>query len=202
MAVSGLAVAYTALGGVILWSGIKGETLTNTVKGLASGQVPAANQQPIGSPSLGITPGTSTAANTAANTSAKGVGASGPVTASTVTSIQNYALARMIASTYGWGTGQEFASVTELINAESGGNSLARNASGAFGIAQALGHGTANTAGTYGNEYGNYGVPDSTSKAANSGSASAQLIWMMAYIKATYGDPVKAWAFHVQNGYY
>jgi hypothetical protein len=108
----------------------------------------------------------------------------------------------MVASIYGWGAGQEFASLTEIIQAESGGDENAMNPSGAYGIGQALGHGTANTAGTVTNQYGGYGVPDSTARAANSGSAMAQLVWMCAYIKATYGDPVKAWAFHVSAGYY
>jgi cell wall-associated NlpC family hydrolase len=54
MPVSGLAVAYTALGGVILWSGIKGETLSQTIEDLASGKAPTTNQQQIGTPSLGI----------------------------------------------------------------------------------------------------------------------------------------------------
>lgn len=185
MPISGLSVAYTAVGGIILWSGITGQTLSQTFKDIASGQAPKA-----------------TASNAQSNTAAANVGSSGPVTANTVTTIQNYNLARLVASTYGWGTGQEFASLTEIIQNESGGNPLAANPSGAFGIAQALGHGNAATQGTYSDSYGGYGVPTSTCVAANSGSASAQLVWMMAYISQTYGDPIKAWSFHVANGYY
>ena len=184
MPVSGLSVTYTVVGGIILWSGIKGTTLSATFKDIASGNAPQAP------------------ATTASNTAATGVGASGPVTANTITSIQNYSLARLVASTYGWGAGQEFASLTEIINAESGGNPQAMNPSGAYGIAQALGHGNAATQGTYSDSYGGYGVPTSTCVGANSGNATDQLVWMMAYIQQTYGDPIKAWSFHVANGYY
>src|SRR6185437_2901742 len=98
MPISGLAVAYTTVGGIILWSGIKGETLSQTFKDLASGIAPKTNQQPINQ---------TTAADTAIGTASGN--ASGPVTAGTITSIQNYGLARMVASTYGWGSGQEWA---------------------------------------------------------------------------------------------
>lgn len=37
---NGFSLAYTALGGVVLWSGIKGSTLTATFRGLLSGQAP------------------------------------------------------------------------------------------------------------------------------------------------------------------
>lgn len=41
--INGFSLAYTAFGGVILWSGIKGSTLTSTFRGLLSGKPPAAS---------------------------------------------------------------------------------------------------------------------------------------------------------------
>ena len=35
-----------------------------------------------------------------------------------------------------------------------------------------------------------------------SGNAPQQIAWLLSYIKGRYGDPVKAWAFHLANGYY
>jgi Transglycosylase SLT domain len=206
MPISGLAVAYTTLGGIILWSGIKGETLTQTIKDVASGKAPATNQQRIGTPTLGVSSGSSSSGSSgsagSAGSAAVGSASGGPVTASTVTTIQNYGLARLVASTYGWASGNEWASLTEVINRESGGNPNAMNPSGAYGIAQALGHGTSATRGTVTNEYGGYGVPTATCISANSGNASAQLVWMMAYIKETYGDPVGAWQSEESRGFY
>ena len=109
----------------------------------------------------------------------------------------------MVAGTYGWATGQQWASLTEVINRESGGNPNAMNASGAYGIAQALGHAGPGDAGSVSSTaYGGYGVPASTCTAANSGNASAQLVWMMAYIKETYGSPEGAWSSEESRGFY
>ena len=82
--VNGFVLAYGAIGGVVLWSGIKGETLSQTFRGLLQGQGPSINQEPI-TGSAASSP-QAEAANTAAETASAGVGASGPVTASTVTS--------------------------------------------------------------------------------------------------------------------
>jgi hypothetical protein len=88
--------------------------------------------------------------------------------------------------------------------AESGWSATARNSSGAYGIAQALGHGQgAATVGTTGiNEYGGYGVSDATAKAANSGSAAAQIAWFLAYIRSRWGNPENAWANEQANHWY
>jgi hypothetical protein len=48
--INGFSLAYTAVGGVVLWSGIKGETLSATFRGLLSGKGPASDQQPITGP--------------------------------------------------------------------------------------------------------------------------------------------------------
>jgi cell wall-associated NlpC family hydrolase len=46
--ISGIGLAYATAGGVLLWSGIKGETVKQTVAELARGQQPSGtNQQPV-----------------------------------------------------------------------------------------------------------------------------------------------------------
>jgi hypothetical protein len=201
--IDGLGIAYSLAGFVLLWSGYKNASVKDTLTSFLKGQEPAPN--PTGPPTIGVAPPESqvTANQTTAADTAIGNASGGPVTASTVTGIENYGVARMVAATYGWASVQEWAALTEVINAESGGNPNAQNASGAYGIAQALGHGEgAATQGTVTNEYGGYGVPDATAKAANSGNATAQLVWMMAYIKSRWGTPLAAWANEQSQHWY
>jgi resuscitation-promoting factor RpfB len=120
------------------------------------------------------------------------------------TAAQNINLGKLMAGGYGW-TGSQFTDLVKLWTQESGWRAGARNSSsGAFGIAQALGHGTADTAAADGtNEYGpDNGVSVATAKAANSGSATAQIAWGLAYIHATYGSPSAAWAHEQAYGWY
>ena len=94
----------------------------------------------------------------------------------------NQALGRLLAVRYGWATGQEWTALNNIVMDESGWNADAVNpSSGAAGIAQ-------NIQG-WGPDY-------------EEGNASQQISWMLAYIQQRYGDPVKAWAFHLANGYY
>lgn len=119
------------------------------------------------------------------------VPASGPV--------QTYA--RNLLGQFGW-SGQ-WASFNNIVNSESGWNPLSKNgSSGAYGIAQALGHGSDTTQGTNSNMYGGEGLTDAQAKQANSGDPYTQLLWMMNYIKDRYGSPDNAWQFHVANGWY
>ena|SRR5215472_4789331 len=109
--------------------------------------------------------------------------------------VANTATIKQAASAYGWQSGGNYNALTHLIAGESGGNPTARNpSSGALGIAQALGHGNANTGGSLGNEYGGYGLTDAQARQANSGNALQQLRWMMGYIKSTYGTPSAAYS--------
>lgn len=64
--INGFSLAYTAFGGVVLWSGIKGTTLSSTFRGLLSGQAPSSDQEQIvssSSTSTGSTTGTVSTAN-------------------------------------------------------------------------------------------------------------------------------------------
>jgi peptidoglycan hydrolase-like protein with peptidoglycan-binding domain len=113
------------------------------------------------------------------------------------------AYAQSLLAAYGWA--DQWASFDALVMSESGWNPTIKNpSSGALGIAQALGHGTADTAGSLGNEYGGFGIPDSICQAANSGDGRAQIEWMLNYIarNGNFSDPNSAWAYHQANNSY
>lgn len=97
----------------------------------------------------------------------------------------NEATGRLMAGSYGWATGAEWTALNNIVMAESGWSSSAQNpGSSAYGIGQFL---------------------DSTWASVGytkSGDPVVQIAAMLAYIKQRYGDPVKAWAFHLANGYY
>jgi hypothetical protein len=113
------------------------------------------------------------------------------------------AILQNTAAQDGWGSGAEWQALSNVENAEAGFNPTADNpSSGALGLAQALGHGNANTAGTLGNQYGGYGLTDAQAKAANSGNAADQALWMVNYIKSTYGSPEAAWAHEQADHWY
>lgn len=108
----------------------------------------------------------------------------------TKTEAANKALARQLASAYGWGSGSEWTALNNVVMAESGWNNLATNpSSGAFGIAQALPP----------TKYPQAGRPSSDGGSAN---AQAQIQWMLQYIKSTYGTPSKAWAHEQSDNWY
>ena len=105
------------------------------------------------------------------------------------------------AKAAGW-SGSALSAFQHVIAAESGGNPKARNASGALGIAQALGHGQPGCGGSLGNEYGGFGLTCAEAQQANSGNAGMQLKWMVNYIKAIYGSPEAAWQHEQSAGWY
>lgn len=178
--ISGFTVAYVALGGIILWSGIKGETLSDTFKGLLSGQAPATNEQEIGTPTLGINDSNSSSSSAAPSTAGMASG----------TAASNQAIAKVLAAPYGWSTGTEWTDLVNLWNQESGWSNTAQNpSSGAYGIPQALPYTK---------------MPKAAWPPADGGSASAssQISWGLSYIKSTYGSPEAAWAHEEADGWY
>lgn len=99
-------------------------------------------------------------------------------------SLQSYAKSYM-SSTYGWGDDQ-FASLVNLWNRESGWNPNAHNSSsGAHGIPQAL---PASKMASCGSDYYTNG--------------ETQIRWGLQYIKGRYGNPNKAWAFFQSHNWY
>ena len=203
MAVSGLGVAYATTGFVLLWSGVKNATLKDTLTSFLKGQAPTAN--PTGAPTIGVTSdssSTGTGSSGTGTSSSSSVAATGG-TVSGASEKANQAAGMLVAASFGW-TGSQWTALNNVEMAEAGWNNLAQNpTSGAFGVAQALGHGTSGTAGKYGNNYGaDYGLSTSQAIAANNGSFSPQFLWMCGYIKATYGDPETAWAHEQSEHWY
>jgi hypothetical protein len=203
--VSGAAVAALAAGGILAWSGIRGFSISTSVKEILSGKDPR-NQQvaaPVTPSGLlqGLLPGP-LASLLGVSGGSPGGSASTPAGANSSANVLNSGLAKSVAASFGW-TGSQFNSLTQILMHESGGNPKAKNpSSGALGVAQALGHGNANTGGSLGNQYGGYGLSDAQARAANSGNAYWQFQWMMHYIKSTYGSPNAAWAFwQTHNAY-
>lgn len=174
--VPGLPVAFIAVGGVLVWSGIENEPVTAIFRSLASGKTPAKG------------PAETYATTTAASTTA----ATPPSTSGmpSGSALANQAIARVLAAPYGWSTGQQWADLVSLWNRESGWSNTAENASsGAYGIAQALGHGPTNQ------------YPAGPANPPTS-SAAAQISWGLSYIKSTYGSPSAAWAHEESAGWY
>lgn len=81
MALSGIGLAYATAGGVLLWSGLRGETVGQTIRELARGDTPSGlNQQPI-----------DTAAGPAATSASSAAGGSTPTDSEIANDAQRYA---------------------------------------------------------------------------------------------------------------
>lgn len=186
--ISGLAVAEIAAGLVFAWAGIENVPVSVVVRSLATGHLPAKGQ-----------PGNYVAGQAAADLPQplQGEVTTGKLPAGG-TDAANQALGRLLAATYGWGAGVNWTALDYGWGTlESGWNQLATNpGSGAFGIAQALGHGISGTAGQVdGREVNEYGpltgmsFPNSLYIGANSGNPADQIRWGLQYIKDSYGQP-------------
>ena len=90
----------------------------------------------------------------------------------------------MLAS-FGFSPQTYFGCLLDIWNRESGWRYDAENASGAYGIPQAL----------PGSKMASAGADWQTNPAT-------QIKWGLGYIKAIYGNPCSAWAFEEANGYY
>lgn len=187
MTISPAAVAYATIGGLVLFSGIKNTTLTDTVKGALQGNL--SNIPGGASPSL-----TSLLTPTGGSGDQFGGGnftpSPGDTGAATNSAAQNQALAKKLAIQMGhadWTTGQAWDDWVSLWNQESGWNAKAENASsGAYGIPQAL--------------------PPTKLPAAGQKSGGSQpgpqIQWGIQYIAQRYGSPVMAWAHERANNWY
>jgi hypothetical protein len=105
-----------------------------------------------------------------------------PVSAAPSGSPQHIAMSML--SSYGWSSSQ-FSCLDQLWERESGWNPTAANASGAYGIPQALPGSKMASAG-----------PDWQT------SATTQIKWGLGYIKGLYGSPCGAWAHSESTGWY
>lgn len=96
----------------------------------------------------------------------------------------NRTLAKLIAQSFGWGSGAEWRAFDALEMSEAGYNENAQNpTSTAYGMGQFL---------------------DSTWAAFGPKTSNPfkQLLYMMRYIGGRFGDPIRAWAFHRAHNYY
>lgn len=194
-------IILAAAGGYLMWFGIhywrgSGDLVwpSTPVKAVLQGK-PLPSNSPATTADVQLTAYETSLASTAGGGgSISGPEPSGPA--------QN--MARLLLSKYGWAA-SEMAPLIALWTRESGWNPNARNpSSGAYGIAQALGHGGPGTAAPDGtNEYGaQYGLSDQQAQQANGGSALWQIRWGLGYIKSRYGSPSAAESHEQAAGWY
>lgn len=122
--------------------------------------------------------------------SASHAAAAAPLPAGPSSAAANVALGRRLAAGRGWGAGAQWDCLDRLWQRESGWSATARNpSSGAYGIAQALGHGPTNQ----------YPAGPANPPAS---SPDAQIRWGLGYIAARYGTPCGAWDHEQAAGWY
>lgn len=196
--VNGTAVFVVVVGGVILVSGLTNKKISQVILGFLQGTAPLPDIVPAGDNPSGATysPG---------EHSGDYGGSTSPGGAPSV----NKGIGKLLAAPYGWSTGAEWDALDKLWNRESGWqNDIANPSSDAFGIAQALGHGTDSSGASNvhvrfpGGGSAVQNVNEYPSKSANAGNASAQIAWGLSYIKQRYGSPTAAWAHETANGWY
>lgn len=177
MAVNGVALGAAGVGVVLLWSGLHNQSILKATQDIVQGKQP----QPGPNPSTG---------DIASTYQGEISAATGDTGANNTTAAHNQAIAKTLAAPLGWSTGQQWEDLVSLWNRESGWSNTAENpTSGAYGIAQALGHGPTNQ------------YPAGPANPPTS-SAAAQIAWGLGYILATYGSPSAAWAHETQYGWY
>ena len=94
-------------------------------------------------------------------------------------------IAYNMLSSFGWSPGTYFSCLNNIYTRESGWRYNAENASGAYGIPQAL----------PGDKMASAGADWMTNPAT-------QIKWGLGYIQERYGDPCSAWSFWQAHGYY
>lgn len=198
MAVKGTYLILAGIGGVFLWSGIKGKSVSSIVHLLIGGQSPATAK--------GANPITGTAIDPNAITGQSGLPSSlnipgGAVPVTSGTGKQNQAIARMLALPIHptWVVGAEWQAWVNLWNQESGWSNVAdTRKSGldspdasvfAYGIPQAR----------------PYSKMPRLAWPSDKGGVSdviSQISWGIVYIANTYGSPSAAWTHEQSNGWY
>jgi hypothetical protein len=149
----------------------------------------------VGKPKLATRPNASAGSpgSTSPSSSSPTTGGTTPppvVTATAPTPGTNQSIAWNMMSSFGFDRNTQFSGcLVPLWNQESGWNQFAENASGAYGIPQALPFNK---------------MPQAAWPASAGGSSdpSAQISWGLSYIKGTYGTPCNAWAHEQSFGWY
>jgi len=176
--VSGIGIAAVFAGGILLWSGVKGTAVSGVFRDLISGKDPSklAQTNPVTTGGLfGGLVGAFNPTKLLSNVTPTGGGVSG-------TAAQNKALGQRMAAQYGWGSGEQWTALNNIVMGESGWSDTIKNpTSNASGIAQNI------------NGFG---------PGYQEGNAPQQIAWLLQYIKDRYGDPITAWQFHLAHGWY
>lgn len=123
--VNGFSVAYAVAGGVVLWSGIRGSSISDAFRSVLAGSnsPPVTEQVAPGSPAAGL----------------GAAAAAGDMSAHSSTAAANQAIAKRMMPGFGWSAPAQWDALVALWNGESGWNNMAQNpGSTAFGIAQFL----------------------------------------------------------------
>jgi hypothetical protein len=169
----GVALGVVLAGGLLAWSGLKGKKWTASLRDLIAGKAPT------------NAPGTPISGTYAGEIAA----ATGNTGANSQTAAHNQAIAKVLATPFGWSFGQQWADLVSLWNKESGWSNVAENPSGAYGIPQAL----PNT---------KLPLPGRPPSEGGSSDPTSQISWGLAYILTRYGNPSNAWAHEVADNWY
>lgn len=183
MAVKPVTLATLGAGILVLWSGITNRSPITVIKDLFSGNALPESE-------TGPNPITTVSYTNANSSTDSDTGDTGDTGAAGGSAAANQAIAKLMAASYGWATGQNWSDLVSLWNQESSWNNKASNpSSGAYGIPQAL-------------PYTKMPKAAWPVSAGGSSNASAQIAWGLSYIKSRYGSPVQAWAHEVANDWY
>jgi hypothetical protein len=172
VAIKGGYLLLAGVGGIFVWSGIKGKSVTGVARQLIGGDSPA----------------NAASANTVLGTASTTGSGTEPVISDIPggggTPAENQALCKLllVGSHPDWAVGQEWSDLVSLWNQESGWSQTAQNpSSGAYGIPQALPY----------TKMPKSAWPPSDGGSSNPGS---QMSWGLSYIASVYGSPSAAWA--------
>jgi hypothetical protein len=185
--VSGTAIAAIVGGLILAYAGVKGKTVSQTIKELFTGTV-----SPTGDPSLAVHPPVLASGDVGVSNTTSGGGH--PSLPSDVpkggTQTDNLIIGRLYATAYGWYPGPNWDALVKLWQHESNWSNTAMNpSSGAYGIAQAL-------------PETKYPLAGRSPAAGGSSSSPAQIQWGLSYIQQRYGNPQNAWAHELANNWY
>lgn len=184
----GIALGSIAVGVALAYAGIKGKSIPSLIQGFVQGKSPAAaapGNQIVGTPQKGTTAPAITPNNAGA---APPPGT--PPADLTGTESANRALGRLMAASYGWGTGQNWQALDYGWGTlESGWRTTA-----AYDSADPYNH-------AYGIPQANPGTKMASAGANWKTSAATQIKWGLQYIKDTYGSPSQVPGWLGQGGY-
>jgi hypothetical protein len=149
----------------------------------------------VGTPRLATRPkrssgSTSSPSPSPSSSSSPTGGSPPPVTTDTApTPGTNRSIAWNMLPSFGFDPKTSFSCVDNIFSRESSWNQFAENASGAYGIAQALPFNK---------------MPQAAWPASAGGRSdpTAQINWGLGYMKNTYGSPCNAWSFWQAHGWY